>query len=416
MNRPEYLSKYLFDWEMLSVVVGGRSSLDSRYFLGNFKSKDEVYEFLKGYGIDISDPVSRAELFGQFQEAIQFIKRYFLKEGYSDGVDLKIPNSIYMITDVSDLFMKATRRKNSDVEEMLWAEVILKVMHTILHADKDLRSGYFSVIQTQIFDRFYKYIFRENDTSLFLGLKGSIEKIPLVEFETKSKKSRDSLIIKLLHKAENVAEDIFDRVGVRFVTHNKFDALRVVGFLINKSIIIPHNIKPSRSINKLVDLDNFKTEYAKLLKKSMRESWSEDKFKSEIERMLHKMDLENSEVAAKNPHSASSYASIQFTGRQLIQYKNPFFQEFNEIRSLAKEQIGTNEIAQKIINIDFSNVSKEIRFFYPFEVQVVDFESHKSNSEGEASHQEYKKSQINSAMRRLFKRLLELKGNDTALK
>ena len=29
-------------------------------------------------------------------------------------------------------------------------------MHTILHADKDLRSNYFSVIQQQIFDRFFR--------------------------------------------------------------------------------------------------------------------------------------------------------------------------------------------------------------------------------------------------------------------
>ena len=50
-----------------------------------------------------------------------------------------------------------------------------------------------------------------------------------------------------------------------------------------------------------------------------------------------------------------------------------------------------------------------MRFFYPYEVQITDIKSHQENTEGEASHEEYKKSQVNSAMMRLFKNLLEYK-------
>src|SRR3954454_4063 len=131
-----------------------------------------------------------------------------------------------------------------------WACSLLKVMHTIAHIDKDVRTPYFTDIQKQIFDRFYKLIHRDSEAQLFLGERTDDPlRIDLVAFETKPKKSRDSIILKLLHKPENVAEDIFDRVGIRFTTHTRLGALRVVKSLKDKMIVMPPNIKPSRSRN-----------------------------------------------------------------------------------------------------------------------------------------------------------------------
>ena len=225
-------------------------------FFGADFNIDSLNSYLKGYGISGDDPISRAELFGNFQESIQFIKRYFLVEGNKeDGLQVKVPNSILMITDVSELFDKVINYENSS-EEACWAELILKVMHTILHIDKDLRSKYFSTIQTQILDNYYRFISRNRDNRLILGRGDNA--IPLLEFDTKTKKTRDSVILKLLHKAEHVAEELFDRVGIRFVTTNRLDCIRVIEFLIENGVVIPHNIKPSRSINNLINLENLK--------------------------------------------------------------------------------------------------------------------------------------------------------------
>ena len=142
-------------------------------------------------------------------------------------------------------------------------------MHTILHTDKDLRSSYFSTIQQQIFDRFYKLIWRDDQDNLFLGEKGSDNVVPLLDFVTKSKKSRESVIIKLLHKAENVAEELFDRVGVRIVTKDRVDTLRAIRILIENNVVIPHNIKPSRSINTIIDIDKFKDIHQSLVKMAL---------------------------------------------------------------------------------------------------------------------------------------------------
>lgn len=409
MDRPSYLSKFLFDWDMLEVVVNGRSSLDAKFFLGTLDSKEEILNFLKGYGIDYNDPVNRAELFGNFQEALQFIRRYFLKEGNPDGLDLTIPNSILMITDISELFVLATKNKAKESkDDHLWSEIILKVIHTIIHMDKDLRTGYFPAIQTQIFDKFYKHVTRDSKGQLFLG--AGDESIPLFDFQTKSKKTRESVLIKLLHKPENVAEELFDRVGMRIVTHSKLDIIKVVQYLIRKSIVIPHNIKPSRSINRIIDLSVFRRKFNNLLKLAIKNNLSEEEFISQLNLIAEESAGKLEEVEKKNPHSLNTYRSIQFTCRQLIKHKNPFYQEFLEIKKLAKNQLDENDLAKRFYNLDTSSLTKEIVFFYPYEVQIVDENVYKKNTEGEASHAEYKKSQLNHATHRLFKKLLAAKS------
>jgi len=410
MDRPSYLQKYMFDWEMLDVVVGGKSALDTKNFLGSMSNIEQVNQFLKGYGLDPNDHVAKAELFGNFQEAIQFIKRYFLKDGNPDGLDLRLPNSLLMISDISQLFLMAADDSPNKKEDKLWAEVILKVMHTIVHADKDLRSNYFNIVQTQIFDRFYKYIFRSADDKLFLGIKGTENIVPLVDFETKSKKTRESVIIKLLHKAENVAEELFDRVGVRFVTNSRFDTLRVIRFLLEKNIVIPHNNKPSRAINTMIDLPRFKEAHQRVIKMALRNNLSEDRFVAAMERAIQECHLQG-ESSDRNKFTAKSYQSIQFTCRQLIEYKNPFLQEFNDLRRIAKGVLtDDNELARRVLTMDISLVARDIRFFYPYEIQIVDADAFRENSQGEASHQEYKRLQVQSAMKRIFKAMIEYKN------
>ena len=385
--------------------------MDAKNYLSHFRGPDAADEFLTGYGFDVSDPVQKAELFGIFQEAIQFIKRFFLREGSSQGLDVSLPNRFYSIHDVRELLLIATNAKQdekSSIEEMIWAGIILKVMHTILHADKDLRYRYFSTIQTQIFDRFYKFIQRDSENNLFLAA-GSEDKhpIPLVEFVTKAKKTRESIIIKLLHKKENVAEELFDRIGVRFVTKTKLDSLRVMKFLYQHYIVMVNNIKPSRSHNSLVDMEEFKKGYLELLRSSLKDNMSEERFVEQMEALAESCSF-GTKTSDANVHTSSEYKAVHFTCRQLIKYRNPFLKQFNEVRRQAKED-KESELAKKILSLDTSSIARDVRFFYPYEVQITDIASHLKNTEGEASHAEYKKSQLKSAMKRLFRPLIEYK-------
>lgn len=405
-KRPSYLSDYTFNFETLDIIISGKSSLDAKNYMNSFSTKEGIKEFLDAYGFDISDPIQEAELFGIFQEAIEFLKRYFLKEGNPLGLDCKIPSSFYSLLSITDLFLMASNR--SSTENSLWASVILKIMHTILHADKDLRYRYFPTIQKQIFDRFYKYIQRDEKNNLYLGSLDSKKWIKLLDFETKAKKTRDSIIIKLLHKQENVAEELFDRIGVRFTTETKVDSLRVLKFLYQNDIIVVNNIKPSRSINTLIDIKKFRPKAYSLLKRAIRENLSEDEYKRELIKISDQSFIEG-DIKRHNEHSSKQYKSIHFTCRQLIKYKNPFFTQFDELRKMAKSN-NDNEIAQKVLALDTSSLARDVRFFYPFEVQITDREGQKINSEGEASHQEYKKNQVLSAMKRICQPLIDFYG------
>lgn len=409
MEHQSFLEKYLFEWDTLDVMLSGKSALDSKRYLGNISSKDNVEDFLQGYGFDVSDPILKAELFGNYQEALQFIKRYFLKEGNPDGLDLKIPNFLYMLTDVSELFLIASgsNKKKYSVEDSLWAGIILKVMHTILHADRDLRSHYFSHIQRQIFDRFYRFIHRDENEKLFL--KSDEEQIPLVDFQTKSKKSRESTVIKLLHKVENVAEELFDKIGIRIITETRVDSLRVVRFLHRNYIVLAHNVKPSRSLNSLIDLKAFKTKQVTLIKKAMREKFDEETYLKELNQIAIDSIPEENPFTKINKHSSENYRSLQFTCRQLIHYKNPFIIEFNQLRKMAKDSPEQSDLTKRILMMDTQAIARDVNFFYPFEIQINDQDSYYKNTEGDASHQEYKRAQVVTAMKRVFKTLIEIK-------
>lgn len=411
MKRPQYLSKYYFDWETMGTFLEGRSTLDSSHFFQNITNHKQARRFLKGYGFDPSDPVLMSELFGNFQESLQFIKKYFLKEGTEIGLDARIPSSIFTISDIQDLLIMASVKEDESeqqIEERLWAEIIIKVLHTILHTDKELRSNYFPYIQKQILDRFYKHIHRDSDNRLFLTKKLNLEDaIPLVDFKVKAKKPRDSVILKLLHKADNVAEELFDRVGIRFVTKSPLDNLRVIKFLYKNNIVIPHNIKPSRSFNRLLDLEKFREKYRLLNLKAVELNLEESNYVVELNRIADECSF-SSDNDSSNLHSSKAYRSIQFTGRQFIRYKNPLFDELFKLKEEARES--SDPFAQKVLAMDFSGMQREIRFFYPFEVQVVDEDNEIKNTQGEASHLEYKKSQQVTAMKRIFKELINFKN------
>ena len=130
-------------------------------------------------------------------------------------------------------------------------------------------------------------------------------------------------------------------------------------------------------------MDQFEKKHRRLVKEAIRKGQTEEEFAEKLAKALEKSsaDLIESE-RERNPHSSTRYQSIQFTCRQLIKYRNPFIAEFSEIRQFAKDR-DRDDLAQKILNLDMSLISRDTRFFYPFEVQILDHESYLTNTEGE---------------------------------
>src|SRR5262249_39239667 len=148
----------------------------------------------ESYGYDVDNPIENAEILGNFREALNFVRKQFLQPENPDGLRLEIPRKILELTDIRDLFLMASfslpgQSRDTGGQAMShWACSILKIMHTIAHIDKDLRSSYFSDIQQQIFDRFYRVIHRTSEGKLFLGEREDDPmRVDLESFETKPK-------------------------------------------------------------------------------------------------------------------------------------------------------------------------------------------------------------------------------------
>jgi len=404
--------KYEIQSEDLDVLVQGRSIIDTQVGLSgvHLRSLEDVDRFAQSYGYDLSNPIEKAEVLGNFHEAISFVRKYFLQPENPDGIKHDIPRKILELSDVRDLFLMSNLAYINQVEDTQgvylrnWACSLLKVMHTIAHIDKDLRASYFVDIQKQIFDRFYKVIHRDDQGKLYLGESVSDPlRVDLVSFETKPKKARESILLKLLHKPENVAEDIFDRVGIRFVTQSRFDAFRVVKYLKDSLIIVSANIKPSRSRNTLMDLKALKTEVHAAIPLLESGALKEEQFLAKLEDVPTPSQNSKNE----NQHTSEDYKALQFTCRQLIKFKNPVFEDVKELKALSKTKTIPEEVARVIERIEPKYLQREVRFFYPFEVQITDRKSAEENDKGRSAHSEYKRMQIQTALKRVMGGLLD---------
>jgi uncharacterized protein (TIGR04562 family) len=392
---------------VLDVLISGVSFLDSKEgFRGAFPDSGSADRFINAYGYDDADPIEIAELQGNIQEAVRFIKKYFLKPENPDGIGIDIPKKINDSLSIRDLLLYSNGYSGGNSELRNWACAILRVVHTISHVDRDMRNNYLGDIQKQIFDRFYRLIHRDEAGVLYLGRNESDPlRVNLVEFQAKPKKARDSILMKLLHKPESVAEELFDRIGVRFITKTRTDAVRAIHFLEQANVIVAANIKPSRSRNTLVDTQAFKTVLTQQLERLKQGEIDEAAMIESLEGIPFSA-VTSAAAGGSNRFSSEHYRAIQFTCRQLVKLKNPLSDQLRELKSTARTvgaEAALNPALQMAIDrIDPRMVQRVVRFFYPFEIQAMDELSYAENERGRSAHAEYKKAQQQSAMRRVM--------------
>ena len=381
---------------VLDVLIGGVSFLDSKEgFKGSFEDPPAAEAFLHAYGYDIADPIELAELQGNLQEAVRFIKRYFLRPENPEGLSLELPKKLTELMDVRELLLHASSEKNEDMRH--WACAILRVVHAINHIDRDIRTQHFGEIQKQIFDRFYRYLHRDEEGQLYLGRTSEDPlRVDLVEFQVKPKKARDSTLMKLLHKPESVAEELFDRVGVRFITRTRVDAIRLIHFLEQSNVIVAANIKPSRSRNTLMNTAAFREILAREVPRLEAEGIEESQMIDLLEGAPYP------EAKGDNPFSSQHYRAIQFTCRQLIKIKSSLADEIRELKQMSRGLSLDKALLSVIEKINPKSVQRVVRFFYPFEIQVMDHLGYIENEKGRSAHGEYKRAQQKVALLRVM--------------
>lgn len=372
-------------WEMMDTVVLGRSAIDvSRLYLTGIADAEE---FLRCYGFDLQRPEQAREVEEIRREAMEFI----LEDLLVDEPQVAMPPEIRAEADVRRLLLWASIPHVQPRQK--WACSILRVMHTFAHCGSYFQDLYGDQIREQIRARIMPHIYSAGDR---LTLGDGPDAIPLKAFQMRGRKSRRSIAMKLLHKAENVSADVFDWIGLRFVTEHRFDALLVARYLRSQNVIMFANVRPGRSRNTLLDVAAVKERMAQVNEDVRAGRLAEYERWQRLRDLVADMPYPEEPGKSYNPFSASMYHSIQFTCSQQIRVNNPHLVNFQR----ALSQAGRFDMLSRAF--DRLRVQPTFSFFFPFEVQVMDHDSFERSRNGRASHGEYKARQRHAVKRRLW--------------
>lgn len=385
-----------FPWPILKVVMEGMSILDVPKL--ELKSMEEATNFIQAYGFDPANSEDLELIWGFFDDAVNFIEKSLVDPQFPRVPDHLRHRSVVM--DIRRILLLASERPGHP--DQIFACAILRLMHIFIHLAHDPRLKFFDQVQNQVLSRLDSYLFVDSATgATYLGRKEDGTGIKLLFFKRKDRKDREREIIKLLHKASSLVEEIYDRIGFRLVTESKFDAVRAVKLLLEKNIISLPNVRPGRSRNRLVDFKRLIFEIDRIdahLKKNKEPAPYIDKMIRRIERRIGVSRLGRSLI---NPHTSEHYRAIQFTCRELVKLKNPMYQMMTHL----KTQLESIHGAQQVLAEAFPTPPKAFEYvFFPYEIQIMDVKAYADSIFGKSNHEEYRRKQLETARARVFGR------------
>ncbi len=361
--------RFLFNEHVLNSVVGGRSAIDIPAL--NLQTLKEAEAFLKGYGFDCESPADVEKVWYYHRRALVLIQE---KLQFTLDEIPEILRERKLLEDPRKLLLFASSHDPREKELQKWSCAILRCMHVFVHTENDLFSSFSEEIQKQILAPFQSCIYHDGisgATILKRDDANSLDSEPLTlkGFEAKPFKTSSSTVIKLLAKPDALAMSVFDKLGVRFVTHSMFDTFRVVRFLVEGNLISFPHIMPDQSSNNLYPVNLFLQACHQLAPHAQAMTVAQ------IDQYLAKYLEDKADQAdffrKENAFSGADYRFIKF-------------------------------IARKLIRIQLPDQKSPISFFYPYEVQIMDEQSHQKILSGPSEHIAYKERQRAGARKRLF--------------
>lgn len=392
LAAPERADDVL-DWDLVQPIIAGTSGLDVPRLHVSDRASAEA--FLACYGFDWSLVSHREQLEDLRREALTFIEEELLH----DEPHLRVHPEVRGETDVRTLLLWSARPPGDELQR--WACTVLRVMHTFAHCGSYFKRRFDEQIQRQILQRFEPHLHRRGET---LHLGDGPSAIALEAFEVKGSKSRTSMAMKLLHKADNTAAEVFDWIGVRFITRERYDALLVVQYLRRHSVVMFAHVKPGRSRNTLIDLDRLRSDVARLSEGKTLDGLRGTDLDT-LRQLVRSYPYPRPPAAGRNVFTSIAYHSIQFTCSQQVIVPADL-----PVRARARVDALRAEMPECTAAVDalVSELTgeEEARFLFPFEVQVLDGASWELTRAGLASHDVYKARQRHAVKRRLWGNLI----------
>jgi uncharacterized protein (TIGR04552 family) len=364
-------SRYVFDRTVLNAIAGGRSVIDLPKL--NLYSLDEANAFVKAYGFNVQDSKEQEKLWYFHRRALVFLQE---KLGCNTEEIPPVLIDRKNLEDLRKLLLWASSTQENERELQRWSCALLRVMHVFVHSERDLFSSFSEEVQKQILTPFQNSVVHDGvEGKIFLKSadpKSELEAIPLEGFEVKPFKTSSSTVIKLLAKPDALAMNVFDKLGVRFITKNVFDVFRVIRFLAQENLTSFPHIIPDQSTNTIYPINVFLNACSELT--------AENRILNDNEIDFYFADYLKKHPDVKflkkeNSFSGTDYQFIKFISRKLIQIRN-------DEKSDSK--------------------SDNFSFFYPYEVQIMDKSAYRKIQSGPSEHQAYKERQKQAAKERLF--------------
>ena len=334
----------LADLEGVRLLLRGGSVID--WYRLNFEDADAIRSFLEVQGLVLDDPgdLARAEVVKK--SAMSYLRRHF---------DFPIPKPVAN-EDLPGLIALASSKGH----RQLCACTILKVMHIIHHLEARELLFRTAIREADLADRVHRRIMTEADRMHERGL-------PIVEFRGNMKR-RSSLVTKLLAKKESVAAQIFDRVRYRIVTERTEQIPSVVLYLAEHLFPFSYAV-PGQTQNNLVRFGD---------------------------------------VLRAHPHGAEIGAKLQLPAdlerRDPSEFRNEFSGKgFRVLNFVVDLPVRVDDLLPPLDPM-VDELGRDV--FSLVEFQVVDQATALKNEEGDASHERYKKRQLQRVLRRLSRGLV----------
>ncbi len=361
-------SRFHFNRQVLESVVGGVSTLDTRRL--SVHTEDAAKKFLLAYGYDVDIPDQLEHVWSTHRRAVGLIQEQLLEPGEQIPPEIADPLKLEKIT---KLLITASDREFGETQK--WACAILRVMHVDVHLRNDLFGAFRDEIQSQILKPLQGAIVEDDISGSFvLGPNQAGGGVKLHKFEIKPFKTTASAVIKLLARPERVALTLLDKLGVRFVTRSVFDSFLTVKFLVEQNLMSYPHIIPDQSNNTLYPINLF-LEVMKELE-AQSEMGLEPTGEQIRETLASRLQLQSDRAGyllKENQFSGPEYRFLKFINRKLI-----------------------------TVPIGDGEQRRAFRFFYPFEVQIMDQETYNRNLAGPMAHDEYKNRQRLKARERVM--------------
>ena len=336
----------LQELEAVRLILQGNSVIDWNKL--DLPDREAVNAFLRVQLFDPEDAVDRTRLRFVFNQAITYLEEH---------LGLRFPEDLRDPADVRDIFITASTYTGRFRRRQSQACMILKLMHVINHMEAAELKFQMPISEAALFDRAEKRILRFADTMRSDGHQ-------LVAFYG-SRKTRTSLITKLLAKRETIAATVFDKLRFRIITEEPEQILPVLAYLARN--LFPFNyVIPGQSHNNLVHL-----------RRAIRDTPHYANLASQMQRLrTHPTDW----LPDKNPFSGNSYRMVNF---------------------ISDFPVRVDEIRPEMDAQDTYLLGKVV--FVLVEFQIVDRNTAEKNEIGDNAHELYKARQRRIVESRLLR-------------